>query len=473
MASSRRNLSENRCAAAPPAPPKLLVLGSIWPEPTSSAAGLRDYNLVRSFQSRGWAVHYAAESKLNEHSSTLNRFGVQTTVRPANDSSFDRWVTDEQPDVVIFDTFVTEERFGSRVAERVPAALRVLDTQDLHFLRRHRQRAVERMQAERAGGSEGGTTPSPPTPAPRRTQKALSPQERYQAALSVALRGGTPVRPNEDPVLRELAAIYRSDLTLIISDHELSLLSSPPFNVPSGLLHLSRFQYPSLERAAAASFHDRADFCMIGNFRHAPNMDAVRWMKEDLWAPIRVRLPRARLHVFGSYPPREAMALSAPEDGFIVKGPVKDHFKMLRKHRVNLAPLRFGAGIKGKITDGWWCGAPVVTTPVGAEGMHGGELFGGLIADSADGLVDAAVRLYSDEEEWQSAHALGARLMDSLYNEKTNSEALVDRILRARRDMEANRRNNVVGSMLWYNLHRSTKYFSQWIEAKNAARDRK
>ncbi|CAM9240368.1 unnamed protein product, partial [Ectocarpus fasciculatus] len=451
-------------------PPKLLVLSSIWPEPTSSAAGLRDYNLVRSFQSRGWAVHYAAESKLNEHSATLNRFGVQTTVRPANDSSFDRWVAEERPDVVIFDTFVTEERFGSRVAERVPWALRVLDTQDLHFLRCHRQRAVERLLVARAGGD-----PDDPVLAlsSRPGRSSRSPEERYAAALTESLRGGSPVRPDEDPVIRELAAIYRSDLTLIISDHELSLLSTPPFSLPPALLHLSRFQYPPLQTAAAAPFQNREHFCMIGNFRHAPNMDAVRWMKEALWAPIRARLPRARLHVFGSYPPREAMALSAPEDGFIVKGPVKDHFKMLRKHRVNLAPLRFGAGIKGKISDGWWSGTPVVTTPVGAEGMHGGELFGGIVADSAEGLVDAAVRLYSDEEQWRTAHALGARLMDRLYSEQANSEALVERILRARRDIEANRRSNVVGSMLWYNLHRSTKYFSQWIEAKNASRGSK
>ena len=99
----------------------------------------------------------------------------------------------------------------------------------------------------------------------------------------------------------------------------------------------------------------------------------------------------------------EAVQLSdaPPRAGFVVKGPAKDQFRTLQKYRVLLAPLRFGAGIKGKIADSWWCGTPVVTTPIGAEGMgyarRMAEQWGGVVGWTAEEMCHGAVDLYTDE----------------------------------------------------------------------------
>src|SRR6185437_9590273 len=116
-------------------------------------------------------------------------------------------------------------------------------------------------------------------------------------------------------------------------------------------------------------FSGRNGFCSIGNFRHPPNFDALVWLKSELWPAIRRELPGAVMSCYGAYPTPQAKVLESPADGFWIRGPVDDAVAMLSRHRVALAPLRFGAGIKGKILDSWQAGLPVVTTPIGAEGM--------------------------------------------------------------------------------------------------------
>jgi hypothetical protein len=487
-------IAAEEAEAAAVAPRRLLLLGYIWPEPTSSAAGLRDVNLVTAFQRAGWEVHYSTPSKENAFSQALQARGVLCSVRPPNDTSFDVWVGALRPDVVIFDRFVTEERFGHRVAAHSPGSVRVLDTQDLHFLRQQRQKAVAELDIYTAsGGISGGSAPS-----------------------LAGVFDGSGVSLVCDAALREVAAALRCDLTLLISDFERGLLEGPPFSVPPELLHVSRLQYrrrggstapapapasvpvpapapitapitapapvpaPAPDTTgtgvAGLSFAERRHFVMIGNFRHAPNMDAVLWMQREIWPQLRALVSGggggggedAQLHIYGAYPPREAMALSSAADGFLVKGPVKDHLRMLGKYRVNLAPLRFGAGIKGKISDGWWSGTPCVATPVGAEGMTGGLPFGGAVSGSAAGLAAAAAALYLDPGQWEAAQGRGCVLMDALYQEDALSEDLLRRIEQTAADLGGVRARNFYGAMLCHHMHRSDKYFSQWIEAKNA-----
>jgi O-antigen biosynthesis protein len=293
---------------------KVLIIGYVWPELTSSAAGLRDWNLVKTFQQQQWQVLYSSQSKENQFSKQLENEGVTTVRHASNDSKFDEWIKKEQPDFVVYDRYVTEEQFGWRVKEHSPSTVQVLDTQDLHFLRKQRQVALEKGEDSLDGIAMG------------------------------------EIELQSDTTLRELASIYRSDCTILISDFELQLLTKK-FNIPSSLLHLSRLNYgPS--GAFRPLVKRTRDFCMIGNFRHAPNYDATLWLKEKIWPLIRAKLPTAEVDIYGAYPPKEMMDLTSSEEGFHVRGPVKDHMSMFKKYRINLAPLRFGAGIKGKISDG-------------------------------------------------------------------------------------------------------------------------
>jgi glycosyltransferase involved in cell wall biosynthesis len=103
-------------------------------------------------------------------------------------------------------------------------------------------------------------------------------------------------------------------------------------------------------------------FVTIGNFMHKPNVDSILWLKETLWPQIRAQLPSAELHVWGAYAQDRHRHLTNKKQGFFVKGHADDCFDTLSRYRVLLAPLRFGAGIKGKVADSWAVGTPVVTT---------------------------------------------------------------------------------------------------------------
>jgi glycosyltransferase involved in cell wall biosynthesis len=389
---------------------------------------VRTRDLIGIFRGLGWRVTYASIAKENEASAHLRDQGLETRVIAPNDPGFDTWIREARPDFVLFDRFILEEQFGWRVEREVPHALRITDMQDFHALRRAREREFK----------ETGI----PTVTPE-------------------LRG--------PDLYRELGAIYRSDLTLVISRAEHALLRD--LGVPDGLLHY--FPLVCDMPGRTAPFAERQHFAAIGNFRHAPNADAFHWLKRELWPLIRARLPRAELHVYGAYPSKEIMAFTDAKSGFYVKGSVDDAVETLARYRVNLAPLRFGAGLKGKIVDGWCAGTPVVTTAIGAEGLadelarESPAYFGGAVAESAEKLADRAVALHEDPTAWEAAVRSGARIAASELHRGRQSRALVDRISALPAAASESRRDNLVGAMLREHLGRSTEYFSRWIEVKN------
>jgi O-antigen biosynthesis protein len=254
-------------------------------------------------------------------------------------------------------------------------------------------------------------------------------------------------------------------LTLMISSFEMQLLQQQ-FGVPATLLHHCPLMLiPS--NTAQPDFAAREHFLSIGNFRHAPNWDAVLWLKHALWPLIRQRLPQAQLHVYGAYPPPKATALHNPKQGFLVLGWAEDAHQVMSGARVCLAPLRFGAGIKGKLADAMACGTPSVTTSIGSEGMHGALPWAGAVSESPEAIADAAVALYQSPSLWRSAQQNGERILAERFARASLGEALIARLLGLGEQRDALRQGNFVGSMLRHHLHKSTQYMSQWIAAKN------
>ncbi len=420
---------------------RVLVIGYVWPEPTSSAAGGHMMQLLQCFTAQGWHVTFASPARVGEHKADLAALGITERAIELNDDSFDRFVAELQPDMVLFDRFMMEEQFGWRVEQHCPHAVRVLETCDLQSLRDARQGLLK--QRLHASGDENDFT----------ALFAVSPDTLY-AHMSDA-----------DITQREVAAIFRCDLSLMISPFETRLLIER-FGVPASLLHDCPLMVEPLP-STALTFEQRAHFVCIGNFRHAPNWDAVLWLKQQVWPRIRTQLPRAQLHVHGAYTPPKAMALHNPAQGFLVKGWAADALQVVGQARVALAPLRFGAGIKGKLVDAMLCGTPSVTTPVGAEGMRTGERWPGRIGRSADELAQAAVELYENADHWQAAHAQCHEHLCAQYAMELHAQALVLRLERLSQSLAQHRRANFTGTMLRHHLHKSTKYFSQWIQSKN------
>lgn len=429
----------------------LLIIGYVWPEPKSSAAGSRMLELIALFLSQDWEVVFASAAALSEHRVDLPSLGVQEKSIELNNASFNEFIAELKPDAVLFDRFFTEEQFGWRVEQVCPNALRLLDTEDLHSLRHARHQLLK--QSQKFAENETARQSVDPVLA--------STEELYAQMAS------------DDMAQREIAAIFRCDLSLMISQFEIELLISH-FSVPIQLLHYSPFlKVQMAEQNVLPSFNERQHFISIGNFRHEPNWDAVLYLKHAIWPLIRAQLSHAELHIYGAYPPPKATQLHNPKQGFCVKGWADDALAVMQQARVCLAPIRFGAGIKGKLMDAMRCSTPSVTTNIGAESMCGAEsmqgdlAWGGLIENNYQAIAGAAVKLYSDESLWQTSQQQGLGILQKYFGATDHSQALVERIESLQANLVTERQQNFMGTMLRHHSLKCTQYMSQWIEAKN------
>jgi glycosyltransferase involved in cell wall biosynthesis len=424
---------------------RALVVGYVWPEPASSAAGTRMLELVQLLVRMDYQVTFASAAALSEHRFDLNSLDVTEKSIALNCSSFDEFVRDLNPNLVLFDRFFTEEQFGWRVEQACPDALRILDTEDLHSLRHARQQLLK--SAQKLCGSE-------------KEKQSVAPITADSELLYQQMCKG-------DMAVREVAAIFRCDLSLMISEFEIDLLQRY-FSVPSQLLfHCPFLSQQKVDVASLPDFSARQHFIAIGNFRHEPNWDSVLWLKHQLWPMIRAQLPQAELHIYGAYPPPKATQLHNTKEGFHIKGWAADAQAVMQSARVCLAPLRFGAGIKGKLMDAMRCGTPSITTGIGVESMSGELLWGGAVADDAETFVAAAVAHYQDETLWQQKQQYGFSILRDYFYCRDHALALQTRLTELLHNLQRERGDNFIGQMLRHHSHKSTQYMGQWIEAKN------
>jgi glycosyltransferase involved in cell wall biosynthesis len=407
---------------------KLLIIGFVWPEPNSSAAGGRVMQLISLFKAQGFSITFTSPAQDSEFMVDLEVYEVDKKSIELNNSSFDVFVKELNPTVVLFDRFMMEEQFGWRVAENCPNALRLLDTEDLHCLRLARQKAFK--------------------------------ENRLFSVTDLFL---------EDVAKREIASILRCDLSLMISEFEMELLESV-FKIDKGLLYYLPFLLKPIEIAEIqelSPFEERKNFIFIGNFLHEPNWNAVQYLKETIWPLIRKQLPEAVLHIYGAYPSQKVLQLHNNKEGFLIMGRADNAQEVVCNGRVVLAPLRFGAGIKGKLLEAMQCGTPSVTTTIGSESMHGDLPWNGFITDDVADFADAAVQLYENKTIWQKAQQNGVEIINKRYLKKIFEDDFSKEVEMLQSDLQKHRLTNFMGAMLQHHTLNSTKYMSRWIEAKN------
>ena len=407
---------------------QILIIGYTWPEPTTTAAGNRMMQLIEFFQSKNYSITFASTATKSEYSIDLSAFHIQTESIVLNDSSFDVFIKKLNPEIVLFDRFLTEEQFGWRVAEFTPKALRILDTEDLHSLRHVREQLFK-------------------------SKIECTPTKWLQS----------------DITKREIASIYRCDLSLIISTYEMELLLNEVKMDKSLLLQLP-FQLDKIDNTKIATWpnlNTRKDFICIGNGKHSPNIDAIVWLKNEIWPLIRSSLPKVDLHIYGGYLPAHIRQMHNPKDGFYVEGWAENVAEVMGQSRINLAPLRFGAGIKGKLIDAMQCGTPSITTSIGAEGIHGELPWNGWITDAAESFANAAVALYNHASDWRQSQENGVAIINTFYDKTTLDKRLSDKIQNLQNGLTAHRDKNFIGTLLRHQTLNSSKYMAKWIEAKN------
>src|SRR5690606_32774047 len=350
---------------------KLLIIGFVWPEPKSSAAGSRMMQLIEVFREENYQITFASACAKTSNAFNLETIGIEQIAIELNKSSFDAFVNKLHPDIVVFDRFMTEEQFGWRVAEQCPNAIRILDTEDLHCLRKGRKQDFKEHRSF---------------------------DDSYLFS---------------DIAKREIASIYRSDLSLIISEVEMDILKTK-FKVNESLLVYLPFMLEAISeenQKVLNPFNERNHFISIGNFLHEPNYQAVLYLKNTIWPLIKKQLPSAELHIYGAYASQKVNQLHNEKQGFLIKGFAEDVNQAMQSAKVCLAPLQFGAGLKGKLVDAMVNGTPYVMSTIAAEGMFGNLEPNGCIEDQPEEFAQKAVELYQNESLWKEKQQNGFQII--------------------------------------------------------------
>ncbi len=334
---------------------QLLIIDAETPRPQYDSASLRLANLMRLLaDDDAHVVFLPADLRhAGDDTARLRQQGVELWHAPfvARPSS---WLREHghRFDVVMLSRHYVAAEFLPLVRRFAPQARVVFDTVDLHFLRELR-------------GAE--------------------------LANDAGLR-----RAAERTRDRELALMRQADATLVVSPVERDLLST--------LLPEARVEVvANLHEMATTGlpFEQRRDLVFVGGFRHPPNVDALLWFGREIFPLIHARQPDIRFHCIGMAPPADVLALQA-QPGIVVHGHVAELAPYMDGARVAVAPLRFGAGVKGKVNLSMAHGQPVVATSCAVEGMHLTDGHDVLVADDASAFAEAVLRLYHNAGLWEA-----------------------------------------------------------------------
>ncbi|WP_426662740.1 glycosyltransferase [Rhodanobacter aciditrophus] len=330
----------------------ILIVDALAPDPARDSGSLRLINIMRLLRELGWHVTFMADNRrADAHEiALLGTLGVRVLCKPWT-PPLATWLKREGSslDAVMLCRHYVAHPHLELVRRLAPRARILFDTVDLHFLR-------ERRAGEHAGN----------------------------AAL---------LRQAEASKRRELALIRSCDTSFVVSPAECSLLAA---EVPDARIELLSNVHEVFGRRA--DFASRSGLVFVGGFGHPPNIDAVHWLVEEIYPLIRAQRADIPLHLIGDIPEAQRAALARP--GVHVHGRVPELAPWMDGCRVALAPLRFGAGVKGKINMAMSYGLPVVATTLAVEGMqldHGHDV---LLADDSRRFADAVLRLHHNEALW-------------------------------------------------------------------------
>jgi len=275
--------------------------------------------------------------------------------------------------IILSDEFVAS-RYLQMVRYYCPDAMVVFDTVDLHYLRIYREARLTR--------------------------------NRYLIKMAIATRH------------RELQAIRESDLTLVTSDFEQQKLWS----------HFDRARIRLLPTIYEVNpdeglpFHQRRGLIFVGSFSHAPNRDALTVLL-NIFPRLRQAVPQLTIKIIGSDPPREIVGNNLP-DGIEILGHVKNLEGLLRRSRLSVAPLRFGAGIKGKVLESMASGLPVIATPIAAEGIGARDGYHLAVGELEDEFICKLIEVYNQPSLWQKLQNNGRQLIAENFSFKVVTNTL-------------------------------------------------
>jgi len=369
-----------------PRPLSILVVQPRLPEPDRDSGSLRLRTLIELLVADGHELTFLAYAGGDaRYAEGLRALGVEVIYRdpgviraaghavsgPAIDigALFRR----RRFDLVWLSFFLSAETYLHAIRRHSPATRIVIDTVDVQFLR------------ERRGALLSGD----------------------RAQLEAA----------EQTYSRELAVYAEADALVAVSQDDANALAEHVDGVPVHIV--GNVHAPA---RSGPGFTERHGLVFVGSFLHAPNVDAMLHFHATAWRDIRAALPEMTLTIVGQSPPPEIEALGG--DGVRVTGWVPETLPYLEQARVSIAPLRFGAGVKGKIGEALNLGLPVVTTPIGAEGMELEHERSAMIGEPGAPFAEAVVRTHEDRDLWEAVADGGRRRVAAMLSPGVARHAL-------------------------------------------------
>lgn len=338
---------------------RLLVIDACTPTPDHDSGSLRMVNLMRLLDALGWQVTFFADNRLylDGYTAALQSLGVEVLYAPyMNDPIRLFRQRGGEFDAILLSRHYIAINYLGLARLYAPQARLIFDTVDLHYLREQRAAELERSDDLK--------------------RKA----ERTRA--------------------QELKLIRECDATLVVSPVEQGLLAR---ELPQAQVHILSNVHEVF--GCRKPFEQRQDLVFVGSFQHPPNEDAMLWFARDVFPRVHAALPQLRLHVIGQPVPESLREFESEQ--FVLHGFVADLEPYMDGCRISVAPLRYGAGVKGKVNMAMSYGLPVVATPAAVEGMHVQAGSDVLVESDAQAYADAVVRLYGDEALWRTLSTNG------------------------------------------------------------------
>jgi len=350
---------------------RVLVIDAYTPEPDQDSGSLRLTYLFECFQELGYGVSFFADNRgfAGRYTAALQEAGVEVLYNPWI-ASLQDFFRERGPefDFVMISRHYIAANYISLVRRYCPQAKFIFDTVDLHYLREERLAELED---------------------------------------SLPLR-----RVAAQTKRSELGVIRQSDATLVVSTVEQEVLRAA---APDARIEI----LSNIHKVAGcqAGFSERKDLFFVGGYQHPPNIDAAQWFVSSIWPLVQAELPGVNFHLIGSKAPERIKRLQG--NGVIFQGFVDDLNPWLDGCRLAVAPLRYGAGVKGKVNISMSRGQPVVATPAAVEGLqaHDGEDV--LVAESAEDFAAAVVRLYKDQALWEKLSQGGLQNVQQYFSVET------------------------------------------------------
>lgn len=347
---------------------RVLVIDAYTPEPDQDSGSLRLRYLMECLFDLGYGVTFFPDNRLHEsrYTAALQQSGVETWYRPWLDS-LHGWFSEHghEFDFVIVCRHYVAANYVNLIRRHCPQARFLFDTIDLHYLRE--QRLAE-------------------------------------------LEDSLPLRRSAAQTRRsELSVIGHADATILVSPTEVEVLKK---DAPEAKVHVISNIHQVV--GSQKPFEDRQDIFFVGGFQHPPNIDAALWFCQDVWPLIQQQLPELRFHLIGSKATEQVKALHG--NGVVFHGFVPRLEPFLDGCRLAVAPLRYGAGVKGKVNLSMSRGQPVVATPAAVEGTQARDGEDVLVASDPQAFADAVVRLYRDEALWNRLSANGQKNVEKYFS---------------------------------------------------------